>query len=149
MHYDVASKPGKLPVVNAIREMLADKAIPMLFESKDELEQGNGSNLTTRQQSMIVNVTDDEGKPAGKVMLSWSANVWGPKVAGEEKRNGVEGDTRVTLTSKELASLDAAIAKFKEANDFDNAVKLATIKNRAVTDGKVSRDDFRIVAVLG
>lgn len=152
MRFVLASKnPGKLPIVDTVRAILAEQVAPKLHEGKDQMEQGNGSNLTTRQDTAYFNIEDDDGKPAGRIMISWSANYWDPKVEGEKSTRGARNeDDRITLTSKEFQQLDAAITTLKQGGDFDNAVKLATIKSIAQSQGnKVSREDFRVVSALG
>ena len=153
MRYVLATKAGKLPIVDAIRAMLIEHVVPLLIEHKDQFYQGNGENLTLGQDSFFTDLVNDDDSPAGRLMLSWSPNIWGPKVKGEAKAKASKdnGDDRITLLPKEVAALDVAIATLKEANDFDNAVKLATIKSVAAqSNGKVSREDYRVVdAVIG
>lgn len=151
MQLVLATKAGKLPVVDRVREKLIEHVLPILLEDKEQFYQGNGENLTIGQDSFFTNITNDDGSSAGRVMLSWSPNIWGPKVEGaaKAKKNGASDDDRITLVPKEMAALDAAIATMKQANDIDNAVKLATIKSVASQQGgKVSRNDYRVVFSL-
>lgn len=150
MLVELKTKAGKLPVIDRVRTLLVEHVIPVLLEDREQFYPGNGTNITIGQDAFNCELTNDDGTPAGRVMFSWSPNIWGPKVEGQKNGKAPkDADDRITLTSKENAALDSAINAAKGANDIDVAVRLATIKSVAAqSGGKVSRDDFRVVTAL-
>lgn len=151
MRYVIATKAGKLPIVDAVRALLVEHVVPKLIESKEEFYQGNGENLTIGQDSFFVDLLNDDESKAGRLMLSWSPNIWGPKVPknGDSKAKGkgveIEG---YKLSQKDTTVLEAAIATMKGNGDIDNAVKLATIKSTYERVGSVTRDELKLIMSL-
>lgn len=151
MRYVIATKAGKLPIVDTVRALLVEHVIPKLIEGKDEFYQGNGENLTLGQDSFFVDLINDDESKAGRLMLSWSPNIWGPKAPknGDSKAKGKAVESEgYKLAQKDVASLDAAIAAMKASNDIDNAVKLATIKSTYERVGNVTRDELKLIMSL-
>ena len=143
-----SNEAGKLPVIVAARKVLIEQVAPLIMENLVDLPHGNGDNLTTRMDGIFIDVTGDDGKPAGRLQLNWSANYWAPRDK-TAKKSDVDAPEVFTLSQHDVATLDSAIATFKENGDVENAVKLATIKSVYQREGKVSRDDLYIVIGLG
>jgi hypothetical protein len=149
MKLTLASKAGKLPVVDATRDQLLNHVLPTLLdpERRQEFYQGKGENLTLGQDTFNIELTNDDDSPAGRLMFSWSVNLWGPKVAKDKASKAVEQDG-YKLAANDVAALDYAIAKMKENADIDNAVKLATIKSTYNRVGTVTRDELKLIMGL-
>lgn len=149
MQLTLATKAGKLPVQDTVRELLLTHVLPVLLapENREQFFAGKGQNLTIGQDTFFVDIANDEGVAEGRAMISWSPNIWGPKAAKGEKKAAVEVEG-YKLAQKDIAALDAAIAAMKANADIDNAVKLATIKAGYERTGTVSRDDLKVVMCL-
>lgn len=150
MRVELATKSAKTPVQDAVREIILKQIIPLLLDNKDEFYDGNGDNQTLGQDTAYYNLfNESDGKSAGRIMFSWSPNLWGPKVATEKGKGGKNTpvvDDRVTLLPAEVTALDQAIATLKAAGDIDETVKLMTIKKDATGHGgRVLREDYRVI----
>lgn len=114
-------------------------------EIRDSKKVEGQTYLTTGQYSFIMESNSD---PSKKYHVSLSVTeILARPSKGKGKVADVETEA-FKLSSKDVAVLDAAIAKFKQAGDIDNTVKLMTIKNVHARDGRVSRADFVLVDSL-
>lgn len=138
-----SDKAAKLPVVDLMRAAILEHVIPILIQGRADMYQGKGQNQTIGQDSFFT--TDDE--TGEKLGFSFSANLW-PKSDGKSKSKGEPAEAGYKLSNADVAALTVAIAKAQENADVPMAVKLATIKSVHELNGRVSRDDMKVIFQL-
>lgn len=142
--YDLTTtQPG--PNESIDRDTLGEIILSAIDWDESETREGKRGEFQTTQAFSWYMTHKETGD---KYQISLSVNHY-PKKDAEPATKGTapEGE-RFKLSNRDLASLDAAVATMKEHNDFDNALKLATIKSTFQQFGNVTREQFLVVAML-